>query len=734
MATLVLTAVGAALGGPIGAAIGAAVGQQIDQNILFAPKGREGPRLKDLAVQTSQYGTQFPRIYGRMRVAGTVIWATDLIENKSREGGGKGRPSVTRYSYSVSLAVALSSRPIQAIGRIWADGNILRGTGGDFAVQTGFRLYNGYGDQPVDPLLASAEGAGLCPAYRGIAYAVFEGLPLEEYGNRIPSLTFEILADDGAVSLETVAGDLMLLDPLSVLSSPLNGTALSGDDRGAALAALAEGYPLSLGPGFGGLRVTLHESDDDTELPVIESALFVPDPELDGAARLRRREAGSRSAQALALRYYDPARDYQAGLRRGQSVGAVRERTIDLPVVLDAGVAQQRADILAGLGRLRGDQIELRCAIADRAMLPGQRIRLAGTDGAWRVERWAMTGSRIEMTLVRHGLPGARVLPDVEAGRAISAPDVALVETHFALFDLPSAYDSPATAPRVALALSGEGTGWRGAAILSSDGFGNPGPVIEQIRTPAISGHVLVAPGPGSALLVDQRNVCEIVLSDPGQQLQNADFEALARGANLAMIGGELLQFGHAEPLGDGHYRLGRLWRGRGGTEDRMGDHVAGESFVLIDSELPLLDPASLPGGGALALFALGIGDSEPVSASMESFGRALLPLSPVHPGCRWASDDSLDICWTRRSRGGFAWRDSVDIPLAEEQEQYRLIISGASGQLLDAMLDEPSYNLDAAIIDSARTAGDDELEIAIRQLGQHGASPPRIIHVDIAA
>ena len=98
MATLVLTVVGSVLGGPIGAAIGASIGQVVDHAVLFKPKGREGPRLNELQVQTSSYGTQVPRLFGTMRVAGTVIWATDLRETKSKSGGGKGRPSVTSYS------------------------------------------------------------------------------------------------------------------------------------------------------------------------------------------------------------------------------------------------------------------------------------------------------------------------------------------------------------------------------------------------------------------------------------------------------------------------------------------------------------------------------------------------------------------------------------------------------------------------------------------------------------
>ena len=149
MATLVLSTVGTALGGPVGGAIGALIGQSFDQQLL-APVSR-GPRLGDLSVQSSSYGTQIPRIYGSMRVAGSVIWATDLVEGEQTTGA-KGQPDVT-YSYTVSLAVALSSRPAGAIGRIWADGKLLRGAEGDFKVPTTFRFYDGKrepGDRPLD--------------------------------------------------------------------------------------------------------------------------------------------------------------------------------------------------------------------------------------------------------------------------------------------------------------------------------------------------------------------------------------------------------------------------------------------------------------------------------------------------------------------------------------------------------------------------------------------------------
>ena len=177
MATLVLTAVGTALGGPLGGAIGSLIGQSIDQQ-LFGPGLRKGPRLGDLSVQTSSYGSPIPRLYGTMRVAGTVVWATDLKEQETVEGGGKGQAEFIAYRYSASFAVALSSRPVNSIKRIWADGKLIRGAAGDFKVRTEFRLLNGSEDQPVDAMIASIETIALTGAFRGLALAVFEDLDL----------------------------------------------------------------------------------------------------------------------------------------------------------------------------------------------------------------------------------------------------------------------------------------------------------------------------------------------------------------------------------------------------------------------------------------------------------------------------------------------------------------------------------------------------------------------------
>ena len=55
------------------------------------------------------------------------------------------------------------------------------------------RLYTGTETQQPDSLIIAKEGADAAPAYRGLAYIVFERMPLEAYGNRLPQLSFEVV-------------------------------------------------------------------------------------------------------------------------------------------------------------------------------------------------------------------------------------------------------------------------------------------------------------------------------------------------------------------------------------------------------------------------------------------------------------------------------------------------------------------------------------------------------------
>ena len=224
MATILLGAVGAAVGSGfggtvlglsgavIGRAVGATLGRVIDQRLLGAGSDPvEVGRAERLRLMGAAEGAGLPQVWGRVRVAGQVIWATRFNElitfegggRSGKGGGGRRQPVVERFSYFVSLAVALCEGEIAGIGRVWADGAEIDPAG------LNLRIYRGTESQLPDPRIAAVEGAAEAPAYRGLAYVVIEDLALEPFGNRVPQFAFEVIrpaqADGGRGALaETV--------------------------------------------------------------------------------------------------------------------------------------------------------------------------------------------------------------------------------------------------------------------------------------------------------------------------------------------------------------------------------------------------------------------------------------------------------------------------------------------------------------------------------------------------
>lgn len=202
-------AAGFALAGPLGVSaltavqVGWTIGSLVD-----GPQGPDvhGPRLNDLQVQLSTYGKPIPIVYGTMRIAGNIIWAKPIKETANEEEVGKGGgPTSTTYTYSADFAVGLCEGEIAGVHRIWANGDLLYNAGNDATLEEiiasnqaadSITFYTGSETQTADPLIQAHKGAANTPAFRGLAYVVFDDLQLEKYGNSIPNLTFEVVSDE----------------------------------------------------------------------------------------------------------------------------------------------------------------------------------------------------------------------------------------------------------------------------------------------------------------------------------------------------------------------------------------------------------------------------------------------------------------------------------------------------------------------------------------------------------
>ncbi len=131
MATLILSAAGGALGGAVGGGFaglgaaalgragGAVAGALIDQQLLGAgSRAVEAPALDALRLQGAREGAPIAMVFGRARIAGSVIWATRFrADTQTRRVGGKGGGvSVGDRIVTVSLAVGLCEGPIETSG------------------------------------------------------------------------------------------------------------------------------------------------------------------------------------------------------------------------------------------------------------------------------------------------------------------------------------------------------------------------------------------------------------------------------------------------------------------------------------------------------------------------------------------------------------------------------------------------------------------------------------------
>lgn len=172
-------------------------------SFIFKPPGTSVGKMSDLKVTSSTYGAPIQKGYGHGRVGGNIIWSPPIKENSDSDDGGilggKGGPEVTTYTYTWTGAVAICAGPIVDVTRIWADTKLVFDKTGqtDPRDLTQFNVnpifYLGTEDQMPDPIMEAAEGVGEVPAHRGMAYALFNNIPLADYGNRVPNFSFEVV-------------------------------------------------------------------------------------------------------------------------------------------------------------------------------------------------------------------------------------------------------------------------------------------------------------------------------------------------------------------------------------------------------------------------------------------------------------------------------------------------------------------------------------------------------------
>lgn len=402
------------------------------------------------------------------------------------------------------------------------------------------------------------------------------------------------------------------------------------------------------------------------------------------------------------------------------------EEAVELPAVITADRAKGLAESAIARRWSQREALALRLPPTFLDIEPGRLIALADSS-SWRVKRTTIEQmtARIELERVSATVAAAPADP----GRATSAPDALVAPTVLAVFDLPDLGMARRDSVTLHVAACQVAAPWRPVPIE----INAPGGMwtTSSARDEAVIGAATTVLAPGQAAIFDLSGSVDVELSDDEHWLESRDDDGLVNGANLAVLGKELIQFGSAIALGPRRFRLGRLLRGRRGTEWAMASHSVGEPFALIASSA--LQPVELPleaVGTSIAVRAAGLADQDAAAINIVLEGESLRPPSPVHLRAGRLADGALRVDWVRRSRAGWAWLDAIEPPIGESSETYRVQIDGPDRSIV-ADAAAPELTIAAAEI-AALGAG--EATVSVVQVGDYALSRPALLPIQLAS
>lgn len=190
--------------------------------MALSAKNVEQGKLDDINIDAASYGYALPRVFGCHFVTMQTIWIKDnkLTERRKKKKigpfgiGG----SVTTYKYSVTCVMAGGLGQAQ-MGRVWINNELSMDRRGNWVTGNTYydgpnldtssfipkgqsldskywRWHNGSLTQQPPSSMVSAEGIENCSGHRGVFCMEFIDVPLEKYGNAIPTVKVEVFVVD----------------------------------------------------------------------------------------------------------------------------------------------------------------------------------------------------------------------------------------------------------------------------------------------------------------------------------------------------------------------------------------------------------------------------------------------------------------------------------------------------------------------------------------------------------
>lgn len=227
---------------------------------------------------------------------------------------------------------------------------------------------------------------------------------------------------------------------------------------------------------------------------------------------------------------------------------------------------------------------------------------------------------------------------------------------------------------------------WTGASLVrSSDGFTGSFQTVAStdVELPAFK---LVESFPAADVIQDNWNAFDRNLSVQVEMVagdidpMSATRLEVLNGANIAVIGNEVIQYQDVTNDGGRLFTLSNILRGKFGTETEMISRKAGTKGFLVSDQPDAFQRfgSEVSRGQTNFYKSVTFGLFED-SASAETFthtARGLKPLSPTGLASTVDGSGNKTITWIRRTRFNGPWLDGLGkVPLNEQSKEYEVDI-----------------------------------------------------------
>ncbi|QRM23512.1 phage tail protein [Burkholderia pseudomallei] len=605
---------------------------------------------------------------------------------------------------------------------------------GGMQLTPNIRFYPGSETQMPNSTMQSYLGAANTTAFRGLAYVVYDGFPIQSYGNRIPNLEYEIVRyKPSSVPLQpTTYAPYTAGDIFAEVSAQVGLPAAKLDTSLAT--AVPQGFWLST-------RTAARDA-----LQNILTVFAIDTVETDGVLRLIPRakapyygvipfddlgvqKPGNSVLQPVNVtriqdvdlpalvevnfpdpNFPDPNRAYMQNIANAKNQLATSNNitSYTFPVVMPFPLAAAVAELLLDGQWYARRTYQFQVGMRYMDLDPGDVVDVETENGVRRMIVTKLTVSvdgviAVQAQLFDYGIYGnLAAIPTVVPVN--QAPITPIANPRLVMLDIPLLSDNDnASGAYVAVYPDNQSSQWKGAALYEVDGANNYVQVASISTVATVGAATTALANCGNPAIWDNANSVTVKLAI-GAVFANAKADVIDRGAGLALLGNEIVAFSNVTPLSDGvSYVLSGLLRGRKGTEWATGTHVTGETFVLLDANVVRV-PLAVQRMGVPMTYgtvAPGLGLSNAASTSFTNTNAGLRCYSPVQ-----LVQSGQTVTWTRRDRLADYWAPYVDAPLSEQNESYTVSVISTTGQSVTSyQVQSPSftYTLAQATADFAK-------------------------------